>query len=335
MRPGSLGCLTVLLGLMASACNSGDEGNDKVDGGVDAGLADAGFGDPNTLVGTFQVKLVAPVPATPDTEAVPGFTTVFGKVYDGPTPSTLIWDEAQAQGECRLLTPRVPFCNTPCGGSAACVADDTCQPYPTAHGVGTVTVTGLHDASGPVVLEMRPVANNYQNPAGVELPYPSFAEGEVLQLSAAGGDYPPFQVQARGIAPFALTTTNFNLVAGQPLTLSWTPAADPNASQIVVKLDISHHGGTKGKIECVAQDDGALELPASMVGALLNLGVAGFPSVIVTRRAVGSVTIATGRIDLAVSAEDERAVTIDGLVSCTDDSECDNGQTCQPDLTCR
>jgi Cys-rich repeat protein len=31
----------------------------------------------------------------------------------------------------------------------------------------------------------------------------------------------------------------------------------------------------------------------------------------------------------------ERVVVIAGLVSCTDDSDCPNGQTCQPNLMCQ
>jgi hypothetical protein len=317
------------------ACSSGNDDPRLTDGGADAGPSDVGNGDPQVLVGTFQVRLVAPVEASPGVDPSPGFTTVFGKVYDGPTPATLIWQEVSRSGECILLTPRVPFCNSPCGGSAACVEDDLCQPYPSARSVGLVTVTGLASTGGPIDLELRPVANNYQNPANVELDYPAFSEGQVIGLSAAGDVLPGFSVSAPGVGPLTLSDAELRLVAGQALDLSWNTPDDPSLAKILVKLDISHHGGTKGKIECEAVDDGALEIPGPMIGQLLALGVAGFPTVIATRRSLGSTSIAVGRIDLLISADDERPVIIDGLISCTEDGDCSNGATCQPDLSCR
>lgn len=327
--------LWALLLSTSFACSSADDDPGRTDGGADAGPKDVGNGDPEVLVGTFQVRLVAPVEASPGVDPAPGFTTVFGKVYDGPTPATLIWEEVERSGECTLLTPRVPFCNTPCGGSAACVEDDVCQAYPTARSVGLVTVTGLSSTTGPVDLELRPVANNYQNPANVELAYPAFGEGQQIGLSAAGDLLPSFAVSAFGIQPLTLGDTELRLVGGQALNLSWSVPGDPALARVVVKLDISHHGGTKGKIECDATDDGSLEIPGAMIGQLLALGVAGFPTVIATRRSVASTRIAVGRVDLAISADDERPVIIDGLTSCTEDGDCSGGATCQPDLTCR
>jgi hypothetical protein len=119
------------------------------------------------------------------------------------------------------------------------------------------------------------------------------------------------------------------------VTLSWT-APRAGGGKVHVKLDISHHGGSKGRIECDADDTGAIELPATLVSELLQLGAAGFPTVIVTRKGpVGSAVLAPGRVELTVSSEAEHAVLVPGIVSCTDSSECPMGQTCQPDLTCK
>lgn len=76
-------------------------------------------------------------------------------------------------------------------------------------------------------------------------------------------------------------------------------------------------------------------IEAAILTELVNLGVAGFPAIAVTRKAVGSTTISPGRVELVVSSEVERAVEIPGLTSCTDDMQCPNGQTCQSDLTCK
>jgi hypothetical protein len=295
--------------------------SEKIDS-PDAGVAP---GDPSQLVGSFRVRLIAPADPTP------GYTAIFGKVYDGPTPMQLIWEEAFEEGRCELLEPRVPFCNTPCSGGAICVEDDVCQAYPAAHGAGTITVRGVRTAGGANEIAISPVANNYQSPS---LPYPAFDEGAALSLAAAGDYFEPFTIDARGIAPLVSTSTALVLDRDRQFALAWTPAGIAEVSAIHVKIDISHHGGTKGMIECDAGDDGALSIPVAMTNALLDLGVAGFPSVIVTRRAEGSAVIAQGRVELVVSSEIETIIDIPGVVSCTSDQECPSG-ACQADLTCR
>jgi len=74
---------------------------------------------------------------------------------------------------------------------------------------------------------------------------------------------------------------------------------------------------------------------AALVSKLLSLGVAGFPTVKVTRQAIGATTISAGRVELVVSSLVEQGVSIDGLNSCTDSVQCPQGQTCQSDLTCK
>lgn len=294
--------------------------------GSDAGRVDGDAGttgDPNILVGSFRIKLTAPNGATP------GFTSVFGKVYDGPTPAQLVWEETAAAGDCKLLEPRVPFCAVPCAGGSVCIEDDRCAAYPSAKSAGTLTVRGLRPVDP---LAINPIANNYQSTAA--LPYPAFDEGAAITAEASGDAVEAFVLEARGIAPFVFTSTAPALVREEPFELSWVAAGVAEVSSIHVKIDLSHHGGTKGMIECDTADTGALSIPASLTTALLDLGVAGFPSVIVTRTAQGSAVIAEGRINLIISSDIEAAIEIPGLMSCLSDEECTNGQACQADLTC-
>ncbi len=288
-------------------------------------------GDPDVLVGAFQVLMTAAAEATEVSPAVTAQTSFIGRVQDGPTPELVRWVETGAEGPCRLLVPSVPFCGTPCGGSAACVADDVCQPYPTAREVGTLTVTGISTGAGETTFTVDPIASNYQRSG---LPFPAFAEGAPLRVETSGGAYAPFSLEARAIAAIALTNPPMRLVSGEPATLTWSPATQADQSLVLVRLDISHHGGSNGKIECEAPDTGTLTLPGALVDALLELGSAGFPTVIATRRAVGSAVIAPGRVDLWVLSSVEQSVEIPGVVSCTADEDCPEGQTCQPDLTC-
>ena len=289
-------------------------------GAGSSGGGAAGAGDSSQVVGAFQVKLGE------------GTTNIVGKVYDGPVPAATIWEKPQVDGACTLTTPRIPFCEESCTGGGICVEDDTCQAYPTARGVGTVTVGGVKTSDGQSSFTMTPLSNVYQ--PSVSLAFPPFAEGDSVTMAAAGDFFPAFSLASKGIAPLVLTSTDLALVSGQALDLTWTKGAAGNAT-IHVELDISHHGGSKGQIECDTDDTGSLRVSAALVSKLLSLGVAGFPTVKVTRQAIGATTISAGRVELVVSSLVEQGVSIDGLNSCTDSVQCPQGQTCQSDLTCK
>lgn len=291
---------------------------------ADAGRpADAGAAATDAAIGTFQVQLVAA------TDAGAGYTSVVGRVQDGPTPAAIVWELAATDGDCRLLTPRVPFCATPCGGSAVCVENDTCRPYPAAQSVGTVRVTGV----GSTPFDMISVANAYQTPGELTLPNPAFAEGDAIRVAAGGSAWASaFALETRGIAPLALAAGALQLQTGTAFALRWT-APTQTGQRVLVHLDISHHGGTRGKVECDTADDGELTIGAALVTRLMALGVAGYPTVVVTREALGAAALPAGRVELVVSSGVETPVTIPGLRSCTTDSDCDGG-TCRADLTC-
>lgn len=290
---------------------------------------DLSTGDPSILAGTFQVTLVPPDTLT----GVAGYTSLVGKVNDGATPSSVQWTVASTVGDCQLLKPRVPFCNTPCGSSAVCVNDNTCQAYSKVVSVGTVRASGFGSAGE---FELQQVAGNYQPTAGVSLPFPAFAEGAALGITTSGGAYAPMSLRAVGIAPLVITSGTLQIASGQGARLTWTPATNSSASKIRVKLDISHHGGTKGMISCETADSGSLDLAASQLTELVNLGTAGYPTIVVSRNAIpGSQVIAPGRVELAVTSTVEQAVTVPGVTSCTSSTDCTGGTTCQSDLTCK
>ncbi len=322
------GLALALASISLAACGTSATPADAAVGdAADAATPSDAAGDPDVVVGNFQVQLVAP------TDAGAGYTSVVGRVQDGPTPAQLVWEERAVDGDCRLLVPRVPFCATPCGGSAVCVENDTCRPYPTAQSVGAVRVTGIRTAAGEAAYEMVSVANAYQTPGGVMLPFPAFAEGDAVRIAAAGSAWAaPFTLEARGIAPLALAASPLRLEAGVALALAWTAPAQSGQS-VRVHLDISHHGGTKGKVQCITADDGSVTIGADLITRLLALGVAGYPTIVVTRYATGSSVIRAGRVDLTVSSEVEAPVEVPNLRSCTSDTECDGGM-CRDDLTC-
>src|SRR3954470_4048533 len=272
--------------------------------GADGGEAGGGS---MQVVGTFQVQVLAD-----DTDPATGMTKVVGQVSDGPVPSNVVWTVAKTEGGCRLETPTVPFCAAGCGAEV-CVADDVCQGYPVAHSVGAVTLKGVKLAGGGAELALKEIAHNYQPVAGTTLLYPPFGPDDDVTLHADGGDYAAFELSAKGVDPLAFTSTDFELEDGKPLVLAWKAAPDPKSSQMYVKVDISHHGGIKGIIECDVDDSGSLTISAAMISQLLGLGVAGFPSVVAMRQSTDTAQIAPGRVLLEVSARAEHYLTVKGV----------------------
>lgn len=310
------GCLVLLLS--AAAC-SGD--------GDDISAPDARPGDPDVRVGAFAVDLIAAEGATA------ARTSVIGTVHDLATPELLQWDVTQTSGACKLLMKRVPFCATPCGTSAACVADGVCQPNATAQAVGTVHVTGVGVVGGNADFTMTPVQGSYQ-PVGIALSYPPFGTGDPVRFAADGSAFTAaFAIDGSGIDPLALTSSDPDLARDTAIALTWTAPASSTAT-IVVKLDISHHAGTFAKIECSAPDNGALTITGPMITGLLDLGAAGFPSIIVTRISTSSTVISAGRVDLELQSQVQRPVTVPGVQSCDGDEDCTPPQTCRNDLSC-
>ena len=344
MLAKSASMATLLLGIVLSGCpdeSSSDENDAAGDvGGNDGGThgaPDAGGGptDPNRKVGTFTIRLVPPTPASDGNPASAGYTSISGKVFSGPVPEEVVWDVDVEQGGCKLLKPRVPFCDPGCA-QGVCVEDDKCEPNPTGSSAGEVTLTGFKSADGTsAVLRIEPISASYSNPAGVTLAYPPFDEGAELRLNAKGESTKAFEIVSHGIAPLILSTTNFALKSGSPFALAWKAPSKADQTRIQIKLDISHHGGTKGKVVCDVPDNGSLSIAADLITRLLKLGVAGFPTVVIDRVATGSTKTSAGSVDLVIVSELEQPVQIDGLVSCTDSAACGAGKTCQSDLTCK
>jgi hypothetical protein len=303
------------------------------DGGGTSGGPDAAVGDVTPLIGTISVNLVPELMSAGTTQ--PAYSALLGKVFDGAQPEAVIWEMKAAANGCTLYTPRVPFCATPCGSAAVCVETDTCKPYPASQLLGDITVTGLVTKTGEDSFTMKPVANAYQPPSTVQLDYPAFVEGEKFEMKTTGSSFAPsFTIGTRGVAPLVLTTSPIDLKPNTALALAWT-APTAAGSEIHIKLDISHHGGSKGKLECDLADSGSTTIDAGLITQLLNLGAAGYPTIVISRSHTGSAAVTAGRIDLAAVSTVEKPVTVPGIISCTDTSECPMGQTCQSDLTCK
>jgi hypothetical protein len=200
-----------------------------------------------------------------------------------------------------------------------------------------VRVTGLRAAGGPVDLTIpaEPPAFVYQLPSGLQLAYPPFAPGAAIDITGSGGDIGSFMVSGKGISPLAVTDETIFVEAGKPTRLHWTAPTGAETTRVHVSLNISVHAGTKGTIECDVADTGSLEIAAPLVTGLVALGIAGFPSVTITRTALSSASVSAGRLELSILCEQTRLVIVPGQTSCVEDRDCPAGKTCQTSLLCQ
>ncbi|HMA91288.1 MAG TPA: hypothetical protein VKP30_01325 [Polyangiaceae bacterium] len=274
-------------------------------------------------IGRFSITLNEAV----EELATQANTTVSGKVYDGVNPEPYIPSARASDTNCTVYAVSVPFCEGGCA-DGVCVGEDTCKPYPSGKNVGEVTVTGVATADGKDSFALMMSNNNYRTGGGLSLGYPGFNPGDAIRLSASGGDYPAFDITAKGIAPLSVTAESLVLSKTSPLKLTWEAADADVGSKIFVNVNLSHHGGSKGYIECNVADSGSLTIPAEFIAQLIELGVAGFPTLSVIRSTEGSAQVDAGRIALVVSSPFVRTVNVEGFVSCQEDTACQPPQTC-------
>jgi hypothetical protein len=308
-----------------SAGPTGGAGN--LDGGV----------SPNTkVVGAFVIDVVPPVPATSTTDAVAGHTLVSGRVDSDSQPERVIWKVSASEGGCDLLVPSIPVCDSDCVNGTICSGEvPECRSYPGTLSVGTVTVSGLSTDTGPAPVTIESMFGQYQL-AGVTLAYPPFVESTPVRLEAAGGDVAAFSMESRAVAPLELIGGSVvPMESGKPVTLNWVAPGAASQARIQVIVDISQHGGQAGEIDCDVPDTGSMVIPATLVTQLMALGIAGFPGLQVIRIASTSTAIAPGMVRLDVQSSVKLDIQIPGLISCTEDTNCPGGQTCQIDSTCQ
>ncbi|HEX2875822.1 MAG TPA: hypothetical protein VHP33_31445 [Polyangiaceae bacterium] len=301
-------------GETSTAGSAGDKGVAGETGAAGAaGVASA------PLTGTITLRLKEANAAT----GAKAFSVAGGSVYDGPVPEAFPLAVALEAAGCQLLKPSLPFCSEACGGDAVCVADETCAAYPKPQNVGVLQVDGLVGSAAS--MEPFPPSFAYQS---ASLPHPPCVEGDEVTLSADG-----FHASASCVAPLIVTNTEFPVRREQALELTWEPPAEPDQTRILIKLDVSHHGGKKGEVDCDIPDTGSFEIPASLVTALIDLGLAGYPTIVLTRTAAGAASEQPD-VKFEISSGVEREVDT-GIISCTDDAQCPTDQSCNMDkLVC-
>ena len=79
-------------------------------------------------------------------------------------------------------------------------------------------------------------------------------------------------------------------------------------------------------------DTGSFDIPEPLVTKLIGLGLAGYPTISVSRVSVGA-DEARPELVLLVSENKQRAVDT-GVKSCQEDSECTAPEVCEADRSC-
>jgi hypothetical protein len=289
----------------------GSGGSAGASGGAGGSSAGTGGASGDALLGTFSVALNPAVDAS-----TPAFTTVWGAVYSGAYPTDVIETPVASEGGCTTYQFSRHSCISPmCTGAQKCAGPNDCQATPDLVSVGTVTVDGI----GAAPLTLSAVNNNYQYVADIE--YPGFEEGAPLSLSATGGAYPAFTIATTGVSPVTLRGTRFELASGTPLLVEWEPGGNADAT-VSVSLNISRHGGSAGYLECKVSDSGSLTIPAVPITRLIQLGVAGFPQLTLTRSSRAETSVPGGKIALQSTAVVIPTLTVEGVCSCFDSADC-------------
>ena len=148
------------------------------------------------------------------------------------------------------------------------MADNTCKDYPTLLTAGSLTVKGVKTAQGASQFTLEPLLKKYQ-PIGVSLAYPPFSEGDEVSISLTGDSgIAPFSLSTKGIRPLEILDTSITLEDGKPMVLEWTAPTIATSADVSILVDLSHHGGSKGKIECEVPDNGKAEIAATLVDML-------------------------------------------------------------------
>lgn len=333
--------LAVILAVVfCFACSSSDDSHnaggqiaqDRIEVTAGTGVT-AGGGE----TGSSELMVPGGSTFTIAVDSFGGPPNIVGQVCDAPKLAyrMVVWDLIQEKDGCKLFEPRTPFCDPACERPTECVEDSVCGAEQTCFDAGTVSLKGLQNTEGKETLSLMYVGKRYTfNTSTVRSP--PFTEGDSVTLEASGAEVEAFIIESRGVAPLEVLSTDGILMdRGKPVAVSWTAATIADNSRIEIRVDISHHGGQRGEVVCEVADTGTFEIPADVVTALIDLGVAGFPSLTVERFALGSTTITTGRVNLRVSSIEERMIEIPGVVSCTNDLDCPEGQTCQDNFMCQ
>lgn len=307
----------------------GLSGDGDGDGDGTGGLSGDGDGDGDTSAGPSGTacardERLGSFVLTLDDD----YTTFRGAVSDGVSPGS-IPEVIASSGSCDLLGPRNLFCATPCESGSVCAGDDVCVPEAVKASAGLVTVSGLNT---DLSVEINGITVDYNKT--FQEPYPGFDVDAAISLVAAGDVIEGFTLSGEGVGLLTSSDETVAVNDGESVDLSWDTSGTSANSSIDIQFSVNTHGGTSAWIQCSAEDTGTFSIPADLMQQLIDLGLSGFPRTTLTRYTVDSTEVGAGCVDLTVGSSVTLDIVVDGLVSCDEDDECPDGQTCNDLMYC-
>jgi hypothetical protein len=159
------------------------------------------------------------------------------------------------------------------------------------------------------------------------LPHPAFEPGAAITLTATGAEVSSFTLYGQGVDPLHVPSDGWLVSRGEPLVIAWTPGPTQNAT-MVATFNVDQHGTSPGSIYCEMEDTGTLEIPASMIDTLLDMGISGFATGSLERRTVDSVNLTTGCVELIVRSSQVIEVNVASHTPCNGPTDCPTGMQC-------
>ncbi len=254
-----------------------------------------------------------------------GYTALDGVVRDGVMPGT-IPEVVLSEGGCRLLGRRNLFCDPACQPGFTCGLEETCVPMPTGQDLGTLLVRGLVERLELVALSP---GSSYSY---TRLTHPGFEVNDVIQVLARdGGFLGPFALHGVGVTSLVPAEDTWTLRRGEALELAWDAPPEGARSRIVVEINVDQHGLTPLTLTCNLPDTGSGVVPQTIIDALIDAGVTGFPTGRVTRRTEDALGVDQGCVDFFVTSVRLMPIAVAGFTPCTDHDDCTPPEVCDTD----
>jgi hypothetical protein len=288
------------------------------------GSATATGGATATGPGVWAVLNVNMIPAAGESEA---YATAEGFGKDS-APLPELFKTTATSGACKLLEPTYPLCDPKCADGNTCIGEDQCAHTPAAVDMGSLVFGGLALKSGSGDLTVAPINKTYQDSS---LAYPPCGPGKDVSVSGGADASTKFTLKAQCIDPIEITGADpLPFKPGEAAQITWkAPTVTLTNSRMLVRIDISHHGGLKGLIVCDTADTGSVSVDGQLISKLVQLGTAGFPVAKLTRVSTGTGAAGAGTATLTVQSAKERDLEIPGVVSCTTEKPCPSPQVCK------
>jgi hypothetical protein len=180
--------------------------------------------------------------------------------------------EILSEGDCSLFSNCQDFdrmCDPVCALDEQCVYDGAtgeCHKFTVPRNVGVLSIEGLK-----VSLEIE--ADEFDRYFSSDTPADLFDPGDTVTARTSGGETDPFSLQATGVAPFSVESTDVQLAAGQASEISWTPDGSQARVQVVLSSGWHYPYAPQAAIRCDVPDaDGQVVVPSTIVDGFLERG---------------------------------------------------------------